>query len=67
MSNKKRILLVEDEAHLAKGLTFNLEQEGYSISVAEDGQSALDQLGGQEFDLIILDLMLRKVGGLEVA
>jgi DNA-binding response OmpR family regulator len=67
MSNKKRILLVEDEAHLAKGLTFNLEQEGYSVSVAEDGQSALDQLGGQEFDLIILDLMLPKVGGLEVA
>jgi DNA-binding response OmpR family regulator len=67
MANKKRILLVEDEAHLAKGLTFNLEQEGYTVSVAEDGQSALDQLDDQKFDLIILDLMLPKVGGLEVA
>lgn len=67
MVNKKRILLVEDEAHLAKGLTFNLEQEGYSVLVAEDGQVALDQLGVKEFDLIILDLMLPKVGGMEVA
>ncbi len=67
METRKKILVVEDESHLAKGLKFNLEREGYSVVVAEDGQSALDLLQSQEFDLAILDLMLPKMGGMEVA
>lgn len=67
MVTSKKILLVEDESHLAKGLKFNLEREGYEVTVAGDGLLALDNLNKQEFDLIILDLMLPKVGGLEVA
>ncbi len=67
METKKKILVVEDEGHLAKGLKFNLEREGYSVTVAEDGLSALELLKSQEFDLVILDLMLPKMGGMEVA
>ena len=62
-----KILLVEDDPHLAKGLRFNLEQEGYEIFLVDNGVSALDQLREKDFDLIILDLMLPKMGGLEVA
>ena len=62
-----KILLVEDDPHLAKGLRFNLEQEGYEIFLVDNGVSALDQLREKYFDLIILDLMLPKMGGLEVA
>ena len=62
-----KILLVEDDPHLAKGLRFNLEREGYEIFLVDNGISALDQLREKDFDLIILDLMLPKMGGLEVA
>ena len=62
-----KILLVEDDPHLAKGLRFNLEREGYEIFLVDNGVSALDQLREKDFDLIILDLMLPKMGGLEVA
>lgn len=67
MNNNKKILVVEDEVHLAKGLQFNLEREGYSVSLVDNGEAALDQLNEEEFDLIILDLMLPKMGGMEVA
>lgn len=60
-------MLVEDEKHLAKGLKFNLEREGYEVSLAEDGVTALERLNEIDFDLLILDLMLPKMGGLEVA
>jgi len=63
----KKIIVVEDEAHLAKGLQFNLEREGYRVTLVDNGQSALDLLGKEEFDLMILDIMLPKVSGLEVA
>ena len=63
----KKIIVVEDEAHLAKGLQFNLEREGYRVTLIDNGQSALDILGKEEFDLMILDIMLPKVSGLEVA
>jgi DNA-binding response OmpR family regulator len=64
-----RVLVVEDEAHLAEGLRFNLEAEGYEVRVASDGRSAVDALLGGEraFDLVLLDLMLPEMGGLEVA
>ena len=66
-NNGKKIVVVEDEAHLAKGLQFNLEREGYRVTLVDNGQSALDLLGKEEFDLMILDIMLPKVSGLEGA
>ncbi|MEC9019593.1 MAG: response regulator transcription factor [Nitrospinota bacterium] len=67
MNTIKKILVVEDEAHLAKGLQFNLEREGYEVSLVDDGESAINLLGDQVFDLMILDIMLPKLNGLEVA
>ncbi len=62
----KRILLVEDEKHIAEGITINLEQEGYEIVWASDGNSALNYYNGGRFDLIILDIMLPGIDGLEI-
>ena len=67
MKEANKILLVEDDPHLAKGLRFNLEREGYEIFLVDNGVSALDQLREKDFDLIILDLMLPVLGGLEVS
>ena len=63
------VLVVEDEAHLAEGLRFNLEAEGYEVDVAVDGRAAIDRLLGGErrYDLVLLDLMLPELSGLEVA
>ena len=65
--NDKKIIVVEDEAHLAKGLQFNLEREGYRVTLVDNGHSAIELLGKEEFDLMILDIMLPKLSGLEVA
>ncbi len=64
-----RVLVVEDEAHLADGLRFNLEAEGHSVDVAGDGESALDRLVTKEerFDAIVLDVMLPGKSGFDVA
>jgi DNA-binding response OmpR family regulator len=62
-----RILIVEDESHLAQGLLFNLEAEGHEASVVETGEAALESLAASEFDLIVLDVMLPGVSGFEVA
>ncbi len=64
-----RILIVEDESHLADGLRFNLEAEGYEIEIARDGYSAKSALTAtsESFDLVILDLMLPGMSGFEVA
>ena len=67
MTEGSKILLVEDDPHLAKGLRFNLEREGYDVFLVDNGVSALDQLREKDFDLIILDLMLPVLGGLDVA
>jgi len=62
------ILVVEDETHLADGLRFNLEAEGYSARIARDGEAALAMLGGQEkFDAVVLDVMLPGIDGFTVA
>lgn len=66
MSDEIKILLVEDEKHLAKGLSYNLKKEGYQVTVAEDGLAALDCFREDNFDMMILDLMLPKMGGMEV-
>lgn len=63
-----RLLVVEDEESLARGLKFNFEQEGYDVVVAGDGRSALAhyETDDHPFDLIVLDLMLPGLSGYEV-
>ena len=63
-----RVLIVEDETHLAEGLRFNLEAEGYSVQVAGDGEAALEELGRAEskFDAVVLDVMLPGMDGFAV-
>lgn len=64
--NKGSILLVEDEENLHEALKLNLELEGYSISSAYDGASALQSLQAEYFDLLILDVMLPEIDGINV-
>jgi len=64
-----KILIVEDEKHLAEGLRFNLEAENFEVEVAMDGRRALDILfqEKQQFDAIVLDLMLPETDGFTIA
>ena len=63
-----RILIVEDEEHLAQGLRFNLEAEGYAVQVEGDGESALHALAQDPtFSAVVLDVMLPGKDGFEVA
>ena len=63
-----RILIVEDEEHLAAGLKLNLEAEGFVAEVEEDGQAALNRLTAESsvFDVVLLDVMLPGLDGFEV-
>jgi len=63
----EKILLVEDEDSLAIGLQYNLEEEGYLVKCVKDGRAAVQAFEGEDFDLIILDLMLPFLDGFEVA
>lgn len=60
-----KVLVVDDERVLVKGIKFNLESEGYQVEVGYDGQSAVDLARGGGFDLILLDLMMPKIDGLQ--
>ena len=64
-----RVLVVEDESHLANGLSYNLEAEGHSVEVVGDGEAALDRLLAKKenFDAVVLDVMLPGKDGFEVA
>ncbi len=64
-----RVLVVEDEAHLAQGLRFNLQAEGHAVEVAADGETALDRLveKKERFDAVVLDVMLPGKSGFDVA
>ncbi len=62
-----KILIVEDEKHLAEGLRFNLELEEFDVKIAEDGEKALEILDVDNFDAIVLDVMMPKVNGFTVA
>ncbi len=61
-----RILIVEDERHIAEGLKLNLTLQGYTVEVAEDGVSGLERWRGWHPDLIVLDIMLPGIDGLSV-
>ena len=58
-----KILVVDDEKVLVKGIKFNLENEGYQVEVGYDGEQAVELARSGAFDLIILDLMMPKIDG----
>ena len=60
-----KILVVDDEKLLVKGLKFNLENEGYEVDVCYDGAAAVARAGQERYDLILLDLMMPEMDGLE--
>ena len=62
----RKILIVDDEPLIVKGLRFSLEQDGYMIDAAYDGEEALAKVKEGEFDLILLDVMLPKMDGMQV-
>ncbi|MGH9743815.1 MAG: response regulator transcription factor [Candidatus Acidiferrum sp.] len=64
-----RILIIEDEAHLVEGLRFNLEAEGHSVQISDNGEDALKRLlkGQEDFDALVLDVMLPGKDGFSVA
>ena len=63
---RRRILIVEDDRTLRQALTFNLEREGYEVRGAVDGRQALDWARTAQFDLMLLDVMLPEMSGIEV-
>ena len=67
MSRLATILVVEDESHLAQGLLFNLSAEGYEVKLAADGETALEMMGANGIDAVILDVMLPGQDGFSVA
>lgn len=62
-----KILIVEDEKHIAEGLRFNLELDDFEVKTAEDGEAALNLLRDENFDAIVLDVMMPKINGFTVA
>ena len=66
MGEKKNILIIEDEFHIAEGLRLNLSLQGFDVAIAENGRVGLEKWGKGEFDLIILDLMMPQLDGVSV-
>ena len=60
-----KILVVDDEKLLVKGIRFNLENEGYDVITGSDGMEAVELAGSENPDLIVLDLMMPRLDGLE--
>lgn len=61
-----KILVVDDEKLIVKGIRFSLEQDGMEVDTAFDGEQALEMINEKEYDMVLLDLMLPKMDGLEV-
>ena len=66
MSDPARILVVDDEMHLAAGIRENLEAEGYRVEVAHDGREGLERVRAGHYDLLVLDVMMPNMDGLEL-
>src|SRR5262249_39097573 len=68
-SDMSTVLVVEDESHIAEGLRYNLEEEGYAVEVVGDGETAIAQLteSAKSYDAVVLDVMLPGKDGFEVA
>ena len=62
----KKILIVDDEKLIVKGLRFSLQQEGYETDTAYDGEEALEKIRSTSYDMVLLDVMLPKLTGFEV-
>ena len=62
----KKILVVDDEKLIVKGIRFSLEQDGMEVDCAYDGEEALKMAGENTYDIILLDIMLPKLTGFEV-
>ena len=62
----KKVLVVDDEKLIVKGIRFSLEQDGMEVDCAYDGEEALRLATAQNYDMILLDLMLPKMDGFEV-
>ena len=62
----KRILIVDDEPLIVKGLKYSLEQDSYETDSAADGEEALNKFFAGHYDLVLLDVMLPKIDGIEV-
>ena len=62
----KKVLVVDDEKLIVKGIRFSLEQDGMEVDAAYDGEEALEMAKAKAYDIILLDLMLPKMGGFEV-
>jgi len=65
-SEKKRILVIEDDGHIAEGLRLNLSLQGYDVEIAQDGVSGLQKWKTYQPDLIVLDIMLPGIDGISV-
>jgi len=63
---QRRILLVEDEESLAESIRYSLEREGFTVTLAADGRKAIERFRSDDPDLVILDLMLPELSGLDV-
>ncbi len=66
MRVSKRLLIVDDEPAIVKGLVFSLKQDGYEIDEAYDGEEAVEKFKSNPYDLVVLDVMLPRLNGLEV-
>ena len=62
----KKVLVVDDEKLIVKGIRFSLEQDGMDVDVAYDGEQALEAAHNNQYDVILLDVMLPKMSGFEV-
>lgn len=62
----RKILIIEDEPHIADAIAYNLKKEGYEAVIASDGENGIEKIQREEPDLVILDLMLPGIDGMEV-
>ena len=62
----KKVLVVDDEKLIVKGIRFSLEQDGMEVDCAYDGEEALEMAHNKQYDIILLDIMLPKLDGFQV-